>query len=110
MTEKQFAAEELADRATKIYRLIDDLLFEDACRVINAVLTAKVEVDTEAELVAAVGGDNCQKLPVQDGEAGPSHPIELGGPDLEQIPLLVTNKLSVLVNHARKSGGNRMNQ
>lgn len=43
---KEFSNEELADIATAVYRLISDLPFADACKVINAVVTAKTEAST----------------------------------------------------------------
>jgi hypothetical protein len=94
---KRITDEELADRATNIYQLISDLPYEDACRVINAVLTANLEVHVPvARPVVAELGDECVHFGIENREAGPSQSTWTCGPDLKQIPLHVPNKLPVL--------------
>src|SRR6476620_11733446 len=102
---------ELADRATAIYRLFDDLPFEDACRVLNAVITAKVEVHVPVpkSLVGELS-DDCTHLAVQDREAGPTHAGLPSGPELKQVSILVPNKLTVLVNEVDVGRGEHMNE
>lgn len=103
--EKRFSTEELVARATSVHRLINDLTFEDACKVINAVLTAKTEVHVVLPPDPAEFGEDQVQLRIENQEPRPSQLGVADGPELKEIPILVPNKLPVLGNDSRESSG-----
>ena len=101
---------ELAELATTIYQLVDDLPFDQACKVLNAVLTTKTISCWNPPINSGEFVSDKSQLTVQDREAGPRDNTGDNRPNLHKVPILVPNKLPVLIHHADVGSGKHVSQ
>lgn len=110
MSKKHISAKALADRATQISRLVDDLAFEEACNVLIVVLTAKTNVCSVPQPDPGKLRNDQLKLSVEDRGLGPGHPDLARGPNLKQVPISVPNKIPIFIDHPDASCGENVDQ
>lgn len=106
----QFSDSELAERATKVYQLVGDLTFDQACKVLNAVLSVRTDAWLNPIREKLDSKGDIDQLVIQDGKARPHNAAAINGPQLDDIEAACANALRVKADNVAVCGDKSVGQ